>query len=285
MPQVNRYKNKGGIYIRAVQGGRISTYQVTEQGEQELRRAGFGSGGEISQGDLKYLRENGFAYTRGSGPGVLDSTPHTEVCPPPLNLDISVTHRALRESERRPRELSAWDRFSDPQPVPSGRSYEPPRRSPPWNTSPFQSASGPPRPVTRASGTTSSENEEWVLRLLGLGGITLMILLVFFILGELLFWLLLLFLPFGLMGGFLSNSKRRRLREGFFWGQFAGPVGFVIVAFLPEIEPANSLRESKPEREPAIGQASSDAGAVIGWFLVGLLLIILLFATVISVGR
>jgi hypothetical protein len=72
MPRVHEYVDGKGLYIKARHEGRITTYQVTAQGEQFLRRHGIGDGDEISGRDLVYMLGRGLIYTGGSGPGVLD---------------------------------------------------------------------------------------------------------------------------------------------------------------------------------------------------------------------
>ncbi len=42
----------------------------------------------------------------------------------------------------------------------------------------------------------------------------------------------LIFLPFALFGGYLAKSNGRSYAEGYWWGQLAGPVGFLVVVFM-----------------------------------------------------
>jgi hypothetical protein len=87
MPKVNKYKNKDGIYIRAAQGGQITTYQVTKEGEEAIRRTG--NGENISPSLLQCLKEQGLVYTGGTGPGVISSDPEPVAVPAPRRKEIA----------------------------------------------------------------------------------------------------------------------------------------------------------------------------------------------------
>lgn len=299
MPKVNRYKNKDGLYIRAAQGGQISTYQVTKGGEEDLRRAGYGRGGEISPAKLKELRDQGLIYTRGNGPGALESivpsqaaprTPYRDTSPPAQaaprtpHRGTSPSWQADPTSWQRPQERPFWE-----SPVDSGPAYPPTRPVTPSRTRvPVPAASWPSDvssvPALEALASRSRDDEGTAILVVVLGGIGLLAIVAFFFL-QLLLWVLLLFLPFGLMAGFLANTKGRPISEGYFWGQFVGPVGLIIVTLLPASDPMSARALPESDRIPAGTRASSDTGAVIVWSVVGFGLIVILFVLVIVVSR
>lgn len=72
MPRIHQYVDGRGLYIKARHEGRITTYQVSVQGEQFLQEHGIGPGSEIDTVDLIFMLERGLIYTGGSGPGILD---------------------------------------------------------------------------------------------------------------------------------------------------------------------------------------------------------------------
>jgi hypothetical protein len=81
MPKIHEYRDGKGLYIKASHRGRITTYQVTLEGAALLRRHGHGEGTALSPRDLNHLINNGYAFTGGSGPGVIG--PPLPPAPPP----------------------------------------------------------------------------------------------------------------------------------------------------------------------------------------------------------
>ena len=77
MPKINKYKNKNGFYIRAAQGGQITTYQVTKEGEKAIKEAGLGS--NITPALVQAYKDQGLIFTGGGGPGAISS--ETQIAP------------------------------------------------------------------------------------------------------------------------------------------------------------------------------------------------------------
>ncbi len=75
MPRFHRYAKKSGGYVRAKHGRAMVTYQVTPAGEAELKRRGVRDKKDFSPEVLRQLVVQGLAYTNGSGPGKVDSSP------------------------------------------------------------------------------------------------------------------------------------------------------------------------------------------------------------------
>ncbi len=75
MPVVHKYKNKNGFYIKSSTNGKIITYQVTTHGCDYLTSNGYGDNYEISINNLMRLKNSGYIYTKGSGPGDIDTLP------------------------------------------------------------------------------------------------------------------------------------------------------------------------------------------------------------------
>jgi hypothetical protein len=83
MPIVHKYKNGRGFYIKANQGGKITTYQVTGAGVALLNSRGHGDCSPLSPPELMRLAKQGHVYTGGSGPGEIDPVAGSPVAPPP----------------------------------------------------------------------------------------------------------------------------------------------------------------------------------------------------------
>jgi len=269
MPTVNSYAKKDGLYIRAAQGGRMATYQVTDEGRRVLQGAGLGSGGEISPGDLRAMQERGLIYTGGSGAGTID---RPEAPPTPVVRTSSAPSRSTYSSSA-------------------------PRYSSTASTYGSYSAPSSPRPVVRASTVPSSSDTSEVYRssdeglpvlAIIFGGIAgaccLLLILVFF--AQFILWTALLFLPFGLMSGFLASSKGRSTTEGLLWGLLTGPVGVIVITFLSNGEAAPRPDSTKDflERSTDVEtqQIGGDTLKVMWGSLAGILIIALLFALVIA---
>jgi hypothetical protein len=74
MAKLRRSKADGHYYVQQnIFGTGIATYQIKQQGVDFLGRKGIGIGDEIPVAYFKRLRNAGFAYTGGSGVGVLNS--------------------------------------------------------------------------------------------------------------------------------------------------------------------------------------------------------------------
>lgn len=63
----------------------------------------------------------------------------------------------------------------------------------------------------------------------------------------------------GVIGGLIGSYKARG-KDGFFWGCFLGPIGWIIVALLPDERPRcrsckAPLPSSKPRTCPSCGAA------------------------------
>ena len=71
MPKIHEYVNGRGLYIKARHKGKITTYQVSLQGEQVIRNRGLMPGSIINSSDLLDLINRGLIYTNNSGPGEL----------------------------------------------------------------------------------------------------------------------------------------------------------------------------------------------------------------------
>jgi len=67
---LHRREDASGFYVRARLAGSWITWQVTGEGEQWLRKSGFGDGDSIDLELLDMMHDKGWLYTGGSGPGV-----------------------------------------------------------------------------------------------------------------------------------------------------------------------------------------------------------------------
>lgn len=135
MPVVHQYKNRRGFYIKANQGGKITTYQVTKAGAAALKSRGQGDGSSLSPAELARLREQGHVTTGGSGPGEMD--PAAPAVPPPPPPPAPKKDKLSRRERKRQRQ-AVWHSTSTPHTP----SYSPPAWVPPSPPPPV-----PPPPV------------------------------------------------------------------------------------------------------------------------------------------
>lgn len=70
MPVLRRYRRRPGVYIVTAIRGNLVTYQVTPEGERQLRRAGAETGRLFGRGVLLDLLRSGDAFTFKGGPGM-----------------------------------------------------------------------------------------------------------------------------------------------------------------------------------------------------------------------
>lgn len=73
MPRIHKYKNRTGFYIKSTVNGSITTYQVTEEGNNYLKSRGYDDQAEIDINFLMQLKDWNYVYTYGQGPGDIDS--------------------------------------------------------------------------------------------------------------------------------------------------------------------------------------------------------------------
>jgi len=73
MPKIHKYKNRTGFYIKSTVNGSITTYQVTEEGNNYLKSRGYNDQDEIDVNYLMKLKDWNYVYTYGLGPGDIDS--------------------------------------------------------------------------------------------------------------------------------------------------------------------------------------------------------------------
>jgi hypothetical protein len=99
MPTINRYASKEGLYIRSARSGRISTFQVSPEGERTLLSWGCYPGHDISVEALDYLIDNGLVYTHGGGPGQIDMIPVPNEGDPKPSAASVADHRRVQDSE------------------------------------------------------------------------------------------------------------------------------------------------------------------------------------------
>jgi hypothetical protein len=72
MPRLHKYVRKNGYYIKAAHRGLMITYQLSPEGNNYLIVQGFGDGDDLDWNTVNYLISCGWAYTAGSGPGIVD---------------------------------------------------------------------------------------------------------------------------------------------------------------------------------------------------------------------
>jgi hypothetical protein len=120
MPVVHRYKNGRGFYIKANQGGRITTYQVSSSGATVLKAQGHRDGSSLSPAELMRLRDQGLVTTGGSGPGEIEPT-----------VPVQPSHPTQATTRNKPK-LSRRERKRQREQSRSGSSYSvsPPAQSP-----------------------------------------------------------------------------------------------------------------------------------------------------------
>ena len=73
MPKIHKYKNRTGFYIKSTVNGSITTYQVTEEGNNYLKSRGYNDQDEIDINSLMQLKDWNYVFTYGQGPGDIDS--------------------------------------------------------------------------------------------------------------------------------------------------------------------------------------------------------------------
>lgn len=67
MPRLHKYRNRNACYVLTAIGGRVITYQLTQEGEKKLSAARIGPGEQFERAILLDLYRSGDAYTGGSG--------------------------------------------------------------------------------------------------------------------------------------------------------------------------------------------------------------------------
>lgn len=154
MPVVHQYKNRRGFYIKANQGGKITTYQVTEAGAAVLKGRGQRDGSSLSPAELARLREQGYVTTGGSGPGEMEPAAPAVSSPPP---PPAPKKDKLSRRERKRQRQAAWHAASPPYTPSHIPSYSPPVWGPPSPPPPVP----PPAPVWVPP--PDDTEEEWLV--------------------------------------------------------------------------------------------------------------------------
>jgi hypothetical protein len=75
MPRLHQYRSRNACYVLTSIRGAVVTFQLTPEGEQKLRLAGFAPGSRFQRPILLDLYRTGDAYTHGTGPGDLGEPP------------------------------------------------------------------------------------------------------------------------------------------------------------------------------------------------------------------
>lgn len=73
MPKIHKYKDSTGFYIKSTVNGRITTYQVTEKGNNYIKSQGYKDKDDLDINFLMKLKDWNYVYTYGQGPGDIDS--------------------------------------------------------------------------------------------------------------------------------------------------------------------------------------------------------------------
>jgi hypothetical protein len=73
MPKIHKYKSKAGFYIKSAVNGSMTTYQVTEEGNNYLKSRGYKDQDEIDINYLMQLKDWNYVFTYGQGPGDIDT--------------------------------------------------------------------------------------------------------------------------------------------------------------------------------------------------------------------
>lgn len=73
MPKIHKYKDKASFYIRSTINGSITTYQVTEKGNNYLKSRGYKDKDDIDINSLMQLKDWNYVFTDGQGPGDIDT--------------------------------------------------------------------------------------------------------------------------------------------------------------------------------------------------------------------
>lgn len=130
MPVIHEYQDGRGLYIKANQGGRITTYQVSPEGATHLRRKGCTDGTSLSPTELQQMVLLGHAYTGGSGPGTIDpplsgsrSRPQTPQSY--ANGSEPQTKKPSRKERKRLRQEAGYSHQKRPVPAPIPPYYPP----------------------------------------------------------------------------------------------------------------------------------------------------------------
>lgn len=73
MPKIHKYKDSTGFYIKSTVNGRITTYQVTEKGNNYIKSQGYKDKDDLDINFLMKLKDWNYVYTYGQGPGDIDT--------------------------------------------------------------------------------------------------------------------------------------------------------------------------------------------------------------------